>query len=155
MEEGLLFYRATHNPRTTVLNALRYLATNTDLESLEVCALSIYTLADALVELSWAAESRRRSPRVRVCIPVLLVWEEDQQEHQEHTFTVTVSRFGCAVHSHRFFDSGTAVKLEHDEKTSEGKVVYSLKDRSTRLVEVGVVFDQDGQEFWGTAISVD
>ena len=29
-----------------------------------------------------------------------------------------------------------------------GRVVYSLKDHSTHLVEVGIAFDQDGAEFW-------
>ncbi len=137
---------------------MRYLATNADFESREVYALSIYTLADALVDLSAAGsapELRRRSPRVRVCIPVLLAWEENQREHREDMFTVTVSQFGCAVHSHRFFEPGTAVRLEHDGKTVAARVVYSLKDHSTKLVEVGVGFDQDGREFWGTAVSVD
>ena len=159
VEEVLLFYRTTHSPRTTLLNAMRFLATNADFESREVYALSIHTLADALAELGAAesahAELRRRSPRVRVPILVLLVWEENQQEHREHTFTVTVSRFGCALHSHRFLEPETAVRLEHDGKTIGGRVVYSIKDHSIELVEVGLGFDQDGLEFWGTAASID
>ncbi len=154
MEEVLLFYPRTHNPRTTLLNAMRHLATHEDFESLAVYALSIYTLADALVELSAAGstpvELRRRSPRKRVGIPVLLVWE-----HREHTFTVTVSRFGCALHCHRFLEPGTAVRLEHEGNTIEGRVVYSLQNHSTKLVEVGLGFDQDGREFWGTAVPVE
>ncbi len=112
VEEALL-YRATHSPRTILLKAMRYLATSADFESREVCARSIYTLADALVEVTMAisvpAELRRRSPRVRVCIPALLRWEE---KHQEHTLMVTVSRFGCAIQSHRLFEPGTTVRLE-------------------------------------------
>jgi len=151
MEEDFLFYRTTNNPRTTLLNAMRYLATDADFESREVYALSIYTLAYALVELSAArdtpTELRRRSPRVRVRIPVFLVWE-----YQEHTFTTTVSRFGCALQSRRFFEPGTIVKLQHEGNTIEAKVIYSLEDRSTKLVEVGLAFDQDGREFWGIAV---
>lgn len=159
MEEVLLFYQTTHNPRTALLDAMRYLATGADFESLEVYALSIYTLADALVELSAAgtapAELRRRSPRARVRIPVVLVWEENQCQHCERTFTLSVSRFGCTVHSHRFFEPGAGVRLEHDGKSIAGRVAYCLKDLSTKLVEVGLGFDQDGREFWGTAVSVD
>src|SRR5215468_7920984 len=73
---------------------MRYLGTSADFEW-PVYARSIYTLVDALVEVSMAAsgpeELRRRSPRVRVCIPALLLWEERQQEH---TLMVRVSRFG-------------------------------------------------------------
>ncbi len=148
MEEAHL-YTATHSPRTILLNAMRYLATSADFEWPEVYARSIYTLADALVEVSMAvsgpAELQRRSLRVRVCIPALLLWEEKQQEH---TLMVTVSGFGCAVQSRRFLEPGTTVRLECDGKIIQGRVVYSLKDPSTRLVEVGIGFDQDGGEFW-------
>jgi len=148
MEEVYL-YTATHSPRTILLNAMRYLATRPDFEW-PVYARSIYTLVDALVEVSMAAsgpaELRRRSPRVRVCIPALLLWEEKQQEN---TLMVTVSRFGCAIQSHRFLEPGTTVRLECDGKMIQGRVVYSLKDPSTRLAEVGIGFDQDGKEFWG------
>ncbi len=51
MEEELSFLRATHNPRTTLLNAMRHLATNADVEWHEVQASSLYTLTDALVEV--------------------------------------------------------------------------------------------------------
>src|SRR5262249_33443955 len=72
-------------------------------------------------------------------IPALLLWEEKQQEH---TLMVTVSRFGCAIQSHRFLEPGTTVRLECDGKIIQGRVVYSLKDPSTRLAEVGIGFDQ-------------
>jgi hypothetical protein len=148
MEETHL-YTATHSPRTILLNAMRHLATSADFEW-PVDARSIYTLADALVEVSTAvnepAELRRRSPRVRVSIPALLLWEE---KRLEHTLMVSVSRFGCAIQSHRFFELGTTVRLECDGKIIQGRVVYSRKDASTRFVEVGIGFDQDGREFCG------
>jgi len=40
------------------------------------------------------------------------------------------------------------VRLEHEANTIEGRVVYSLKDYSTRFVEVGLSFDQNGRQFW-------
>ncbi len=148
MEDAHL-YEATRSPRTILLDAMRYLVVSADSEWRQVYARSISTLADALVEVTMEvgpAELRRRSPRVRVCIPALLFWEE---KHQEHTLMVTVSRFGCAIQSHRFFDSGTIVKIECDGKIIEGRVVYSLKDPSTGLVEVGIGSDQDRGELWG------
>jgi len=148
MEEELSFFRATHNPRTTLLNAMRHLATDADVEWHEVQASSIYTLTDALVELITDERLRRHSPRFRERIPVLFMWEENEEEQREHTFTITVSRFGCALHSRRFFEPGTGVRLGGEGKTIQGSVVYSLKDYSRKLVEVGVGFDEDGWEFW-------
>ncbi len=81
-------------------------------------------------------------------IPLLLLWEENQQQHRERTFTVTLSWFGCSVHSHKFFQPGTRVQLQRDDKTMDARVVHSLWDHSTNLVEVGLAFDQDGREFW-------
>jgi len=150
MEEAHL-YRAIPSPRTMLLDAMRYLVASADSEWRQVYARSISTLAEALVEVTMAVgpeETRRRSPRVRVCIPALLSWEE---KHQEHTLMVTVSRFGCAIQSHRFFDPGTIVKIECDGKIIEGQVVYSLKDPSTGLVEVGIGSDQDRGELWREA----
>ena len=95
---------------------------------------------------------RRRSPRIRVRISVLLLWEENQQQHREHTFTVTLSWFGCSVHSHKFFRPGTCVQLQRDNKTMDARVAHSLWDHSTNLKEVGLAFDQDGREFWGIPV---
>ena len=92
---------------------------------------------------------RRRSPRVEARIPVQLLWEENQQTHREHTFTTTLSWFGCAVHSHKFFRPGSRVQLKRESKTIDARVARSLWDRSTNLVEVGLAFDEDGREFWG------
>ncbi len=78
----------------------------------------------------------------------MLSWQEDELERVESVCTVSISRFGCALRSHRFFHPRTRVRLDRAGKTIEGRVVYSLKDHSTNLVEVGVAFDQDGSEFW-------
>ncbi len=91
---------------------------------------------------------RRRSPRVLVFKPVVLSWQESELERVESTFTLSISRFGCSLRSHRLLRPGTPVRLAYAGRTIEGRVVYSLKDHSTNLVEVGVGFDQDGSEFW-------
>jgi len=86
-------------------------------------------------------------------IPVLLLWkEEDQQEHREQTFTLSVSWFGCAIRSYKFFRPGTQVRLQREGAAIEARVVYSLWDHQTNLVEVGLAWDQDGREFWGTSV---
>lgn len=95
---------------------------------------------------------RRRSPRIHAPIPVQLLWEEDQQTHQEHTFTTTLSWFGCAVHSHKFFRPGSRVQVKYGSKTMDARVARSLWDHSTNLVEVGLAFDQDGRGFWGITV---
>ncbi len=94
---------------------------------------------------------RRRSPRVSMSKPVVLSWKDDELEHVENVSTLSISRFGCSLRSHRFFQPGTRVRLDYAGRTIEGRVVYSLKDHSTNLVEVGVGFDQDGSEFWQVA----
>jgi len=92
---------------------------------------------------------KRRSPRVRAHIPIVLVWQENQQEHREQTFTLNVSWFGCATRSHNFFRPGDRVRVERNPQAREAVVVYSLKDYSRNLVEVGLAFDQDSRDFWG------
>jgi hypothetical protein len=99
--------------------------------------------------LKSAVRERRRSPRLTDRLPVLLLWEEDNREHREHTFTLNVSWYGCAVHSHRFFPPKTPVRLRYEGRTIEARTVFSISDYSTRLVEVGVDFGQDGRDFWG------
>ncbi len=66
----------------------------------------------------------------------------------EAVYTISVSRFGCALHSRIFFQPGTRVRLEFAEKAIEGRVVDSLKDHSTKLVTLGVAFDHDSSELW-------
>ena len=91
---------------------------------------------------------KRRSVRLPQRRPVVLCWQEDQLQRVESVYTFSISRFGCGLRSNRFFQPGTRLRLDHAGRTIEGRVVYSLKDHSTNLVEVGVGFDQDGSEFW-------
>jgi hypothetical protein len=91
---------------------------------------------------------KRRNPRIQMQIPVLLWWEEGQEEHQEHSFTVSISWFGCAVYSHKYFGPGSRVRVQRDTKSIEARVVYSCRSPLTSSIEVGLEFDQDGREFW-------
>ena len=98
-----------------------------------------------------AITEKRRSPRISERLPVSLLWEEGEHQHRERTFTLTLSWFGCAVHSHNFFPPNTRVHLQYEDKTIEARTVYSVSDYSTRLVEVGIDFGRDGRGFWGIA----
>jgi hypothetical protein len=99
-------------------------------------------------ERTYSPPFKRRSVRLRERRPVVLSWGENELERKESVWTFSISRFGCGLHSNQFFHLGTRVRLEHAGRTAEGRVVHSLKDYSTKLVEVGVGFDQDGSEFW-------
>jgi hypothetical protein len=92
---------------------------------------------------------KRRSPRISMRLPVTLVWEQEGQQHEEHTFTTNLSWYGCAVYSHRFFQPKTPVRLCYENKVVEARTVYSLEDHSTNLVEVGIDFGRDCSDFWG------
>jgi hypothetical protein len=94
---------------------------------------------------------RRRSPRVTVSIPVVLIWDEDG-EHREHTFTTSVSWYGCAVRSHRFFSIGSRVRLQRGSKIKDARVIHCMQDQSTKMVEVGLGFDADERAFWGLLV---
>ncbi len=120
-----------------------------------LCIISV-TESDSTLEGATAMTTqpqsfRRRSPRVSTSKPVVLSWKDDELEHVENVSTLSVSRFGCSLRSHRFLQPGTRVRLDYAGRTIEGRVVYSLTDHSTNLVEVGVGFDQDGSEFWQVA----
>jgi hypothetical protein len=94
---------------------------------------------------------KRRSPRVSMRLPVVLLWEEGEQQHEEHTFTTNLSWYGCAVYSHRFFQPKTPVRVLYGKKMIEAQTVFSLEDHSTNLVEVGIDFGRDSSDFWGIA----
>jgi len=91
---------------------------------------------------------KRRSARIPVREPVVLSWQEGELERMETASAILISQFGCALRSHQFFQPGTRVRLDYAGRTIEARVVYSLKDYSTNLVEAGLGFDQDGSEFW-------
>ncbi len=94
---------------------------------------------------------KRRSPRVSMRLPVVLLWTEGDDRHEERTFTTNLSWYGCAVYSHRFFQPKTPVRLCYAEKSIEARTVYSLEDHSNSLVEVGIDFGHDCSDFWGIA----
>ena len=76
------------------------------------------------------------------------MWQLPEGEQREKGFTVTISRFGCAFYSHAHLRPGTKVKLKLEAEVIDGRVVHALKDHSTKLVTLGIAFEQDASEFW-------
>ena len=95
-----------------------------------------------------AGPDRRRSERVPLREAVTLCWQEDGQERREHTFTISISRFGCAVVNGAHLRPGTAVTLLHNGNSTHGSVVYNLKDSTRDFIEVGIAFPAAGEQFW-------
>jgi hypothetical protein len=87
---------------------------------------------------------------MHVQVPVLLLWKDGQQDRQERVYTLTISWFGCAIHSPKFFRLGSRVQLRHEKngQSIQARVVYCLEDYGEQVVEVGLEFDQDGRSFW-------
>ena len=100
------------------------------------------------LEIQPSAAEKRRGARISMRAPGVLSWREGETERVEAILTISVSRFGCALHSRTFFQPGSRVRLDFAEKSIAGRVVHSLKDHSTNIVTIGVAFDQDGREFW-------
>lgn len=90
----------------------------------------------------------RRSPRMHVRIPVLLLWEENGGERSEKAHTLTISWFGCAIQGYSAFRLGSSIQLYREGKTVHARVVHCLQDHVTRLVKVGLEFVEDGRSFW-------
>lgn len=90
----------------------------------------------------------RRSPRMHVCIPVLLLWDENGGERSEQAHTLTISWFGCAIQTSSPFRLGSSIQLYREGKTVHARVVHCLQDHVTRLAKVGLEFVEDGRPFW-------
>ncbi len=96
---------------------------------------------------------RRRSNRVPLRTPIVLIWVQEGNVHREASHTVSVSNHGCAVLSHREFLLGSEIQLENVTRGEvvRTQVVYTLKDFSTNMVEVGLGFLEERRGFWGIA----
>ncbi len=101
-------------------------------------------------------DDRRRSTRVPVRTPVVLIWVQEGNVHRETSHTISVSKHGCAVLSHCEFPLGSEIQLENVTRGEliSTHVVYTLKDFSTNMVEVGLGFLEDRPGFWGIAFAL-
>jgi hypothetical protein len=88
----------------------------------------------------------RRSPRIQVRIPLVLLWNENGEERSEMVNTQTISWFGCAIQGHHAFPVGSSVQAYREGKTANATALYCLQDHE--LTEVGLEFAQDSLPLW-------
>jgi hypothetical protein len=105
-------------------------------------------LLEALLWLSQAGKSLRRSPRVPTSIGVWLRREDSRRTWEEDTWTCTVSRHGAGFVLRHPVDTGGRVVITRKDKAvrAEARVVYSRLNSEGRR-EIGVEMI-DGDNFW-------
>jgi hypothetical protein len=105
-------------------------------------------LLEALLWVSQAGKSLRRSPRVSASIGVWLRREDPRRTWEEDTWTCTVSRHGAGFVCRHPVDMGGRVVITRKDKAvrAEARVVYSRLNSDGRR-EIGVeMIDRDN--FW-------
>lgn len=105
-------------------------------------------LLQALLWVSQASKSLRRSPRSTTAVPVWLRREDPRQTWEEDTWTSTLSRHGAGfVCRHPVETGGTVVLTRKDKgRRAAARVVYSRMDSEGRR-QVGVELI-DREDFW-------
>lgn len=94
-------------------------------------------------------EERRRSSRLPSKRP-LLIYVVGGDLRPITAFTFSISAFGCAARCTTNIPPGSRVLLDCDGKRKEGTVSFVLKNSAIDGFELGIAFEQDGCEFWGT-----
>ena len=105
-------------------------------------------LREALLWVSQAGKSLRRSPRLATAVPVWLRREDSRQTWEEDTWTSMLSRHGAAFVCRHPVEIGGTVVLTRKDKGSRAAahVVYSRMDSEGRR-QIGVeLIDRD--DFW-------
>ena len=96
----------------------------------------------------FTGQERRRSLRMASKRLVLLI-PVDGEPRPVTAFTFSISQFGCAVRCATNLPPGTRVTLECDGKKVAAKVTFVLKSSALEGFELGIAFDEDGNDFWG------
>lgn len=105
-------------------------------------------LLEALLWISQAGKSLRRSPRVATSIGVWLRREDPRRTWEEDTWTSTVSRHGAGFVLRHPVDAGGRLVVTRKDKAmrAEARVVYARMNSDGRR-EIGVeMIDRD--DFW-------
>jgi hypothetical protein len=95
-------------------------------------------------------QERRRSERRKERRAIRISWREGELQYREDTWTVSISQFGCGVESRHNIAPSTAVVLEQEGREFTGRISYVLRSSAASHYELGIGFDADGSEFWGT-----
>ena len=105
-------------------------------------------LLEALLWVSQAGKSMRRSPRLATAVLVWLRREDSRRTWEEDTWTSTLSRHGAGFVCRHPVETGATVVLTRKDKGSRAaaRVVYSRMDSEGRR-QIGVeLIDRD--DFW-------
>ncbi|MGH9712679.1 MAG: PilZ domain-containing protein [Candidatus Acidiferrales bacterium] len=105
-------------------------------------------LLEALLWVSHAGKSLRRSPRLTIGVPVWLRREDARRTWEEDTWTSTLSRHGAGFVCHHSVETGGMVVLTRKDKgcRATARVVYARMD-SEGGRQIGVeIIDRDN--FW-------
>jgi hypothetical protein len=96
----------------------------------------------------FTGQERRRSVRMPSKRPVLLI-PADGEPRPVAAFTFSISQFGCAVRCATELPPGTRVTLECDGKKVPAVVTFVLQSSALEGFELGIAFEDDGNNFWG------
>jgi hypothetical protein len=105
-------------------------------------------LLDALLWVSQAGNSLRRSPRLATAVAVWLRREDAHRTWEEDTWTSTLSRHGAGFVCHHPVEKGGTVVLTRKNKggRAAARVVYSRMDiEGNRQIGVELI---DRDDFW-------
>ena len=105
-------------------------------------------LLEALLWVSHAAKSLRRSPRLATAVAVWLRREDSCRTWEEDTWTSTLSRHGAGFVCHHPVEKGGTLVLTRKDKggRAAARVVYSRMDsEGNRQVGVELI---DRDDFW-------
>lgn len=94
---------------------------------------------------------RRRSQRISLSVPLLVVSLDPQLDFSAHLNTREVSGHGCLLSSRRPFRSGTRLRLHllNDNRTITAHVIHSvLAETFMSLWNVALELNKSGN-FWG------
>lgn len=105
-------------------------------------------LLEALLWVSRAGKSLRRTPRLATAVPVWLRREDSHRTWEEDTWTSTLSRHGAGLRCHHPVETGGTVVLTRKDKggRATARVVYSRIDSDgNRQIGVELINRDD---FW-------
>jgi hypothetical protein len=105
-------------------------------------------LLEALLWVSQAGKSLRRSPRLATAVPIWLRREDSRRTWEEDTWTTTLSRHGAGFTCRHPVETGGTVVLTRKDKggRAAARVVYSRMDsEGSRQIGVELI---DRDNFW-------
>lgn len=98
---------------------------------------------------------RRRSSRVRTCIPVKVhSTESDRQSHDESAEAISISRTGALLRMPFLPELGSRIELLHagSQEAREFRVISQRDKQEHAPFELGVEILYPARNFWGVQL---